>query len=536
MQHSARIIIQDLSYKTPDNKSIFEGLTLTFGAGKTAIVGRNGSGKTTLIKLITGELSPIFGSIKTNGTVAVCPQNINALTQGNIADVFNATAKLNALEKIVAGSVDEKDFVALNDDWNIQKRIQEQLKAFGLEKLHLKQQVGALSGGEITRLLLAKTFATNANFLILDEPTNNLDITAKQLLYEQVKRWEKNLIIISHDRKLLELVQQIVEISPMGIKSYGGNYHDYLEQKNSEQTAKERQLADAKKELQKTKQSIQITRERRAQRESQGVHVKKSGSQAPIILDGIRQRATRTQGKLATREGLMLTKAQKTLVAAKENVEISEEINFALPNTRVPNGKVVVCLEQVGFSYSNSKESVVDRFNLTIIGPERIAIVGDNGSGKTTLVKLIMGELVPVSGNITQGVENIRYLDQQASLLDPQLSVLNNFKVFNPQMKETEARFCLASFLFRDRDALKLVTDLSGGEKTRALLACVLMASQPPQLLILDEPTNHLDLPSISAIENALNCYQGALIVISHDEVFTNNIGITKIIQSPFNF
>ncbi|CAL7963553.1 hypothetical protein GAMM_40319 [Gammaproteobacteria bacterium] len=229
----------------------------------------------------------------------------------------------------------------------------------------------------------------------------------------------------------------------------------------------------------------------------------------------------------------MLAKAQKSLNEAKANIEISEEFKFSLPETKVPNGKIVICLEQVGFSYSNSNKQIIDNFDLTVTGPERIAIVGSNGSGKTTLVKLITGTLIQATGKITREIENIRYLDQHMSLLDPKLSIFDNFEIFNPQIKETEARFCLARFLFRDRDALKIVMNLSNGEKTRVMLACVLMAKQPPQLLILDEPTNHLDLTSIAAIESALNCYEGAMIVISHDEVFINNIAVTKTISLP---
>jgi len=531
MRHTSQITIQNLSYKTPDDKSIFADLTLSFGTGKTAIVGKNGSGKTTLVKLIAGELLPSSGSIKLNGTVAICPQNLNAFAQSTIADIFNVTTKLHALEKITSGSAHENDFTILDDDWNIQERIQKQLQEFALEKLDLWRQLDTLSGGEITRLWLAKIFATHADFLILDEPTNNIDITARRLLYEKIISYSKNLIIISHDRKLLELMQQIIEITAAGIKIYGGNYSDYLEQKNAQQTATERQLADAKKVLQKTKQSIQTTREKRAKHEAHGVRLRKSGSQAPILLDAMQQRAEKNQGRLATREELMLAKAQNTLDEAKANIEISEEFKFSLPETKVPNGKIVVCLEQVGFSYPNSNEQIVDNFYLTITGPERIAIVGANGSGKTTLVKLITGALTQATGKITRGIENIRYLDQHASLLDPKLSIIDNFKVFNPQIKETEARFCLARFLFRDRDALKLVMNLSNGEKTRAMLACILMAKQPPQLLILDEPTNHLDLAGIAAIESALNCYEGAMIVISHDEVFIDNIAVTKTIS-----
>ena len=484
-----------------------------------------------MIKLIAGDLLPNFGSIKVNGSVSICPQDLNAMNYGSVADVFGVTAKLDALENIIAGSINEEDFAVLRDDWGVQERLQKQLKESGLEKLDLRRKLSSLSGGEITRLWLAKIFASDTDFLILDEPTNNLDIVSRHLLYDKIEDCKKNLILISHDRKLLELMQQIIEIGSIGVKTYGGNYSYYLEQKNIEREAKERQLADAKKTVQKTKQSIQLTQEKRAKRESQGVRLRKSGSQAPIILDGFKESATKAQGGLALREERMLAKAQKVFDEARAGLENSEEFKFVLPETKIPSGKVVVCLEQVGFTYPNSKEPVVNNVNLTVVGPDRIAIMGGNGSGKTTLVKLIMGELVPTIGKITRGVENVRYLDQYASLLDPDASIVDNFKILNPDLKETEARFCLARFLFRDRDALKTVKVLSSGEKMRVMLACVLMSKNPPQLLILDEPTNHLDLASIFAIESALNCYKGALIVISHDETFINNIAVNKSIS-----
>ena len=534
MSHTSQVVIQNLTYNTPDNKSIFNDLTLSFGGGKTAIIGKNGSGKTTLVKLMVGELLPTLGSVRLHGTAAVCPQDLKVFSHNTIADVFNVTAKLDALASIIAGSVNVEDFTVLDEDWQVEQRIQSQLNKFGLEQLSMRRRLDTLSGGEITRLWLAKVFATNADFLILDEPTNNLDIITKQLFYEQIENYKGSLIIISHDRQLLTLMQQIVDITTLGVKTYSGNYLDYLEQRETERAAKERQLADAKKALQKTQASIQTTREKRTQRESQGVRLRKSGGQAKIILDGMQQRAEQTQGKLATREEHMLDKAQKDLTSAKANVEIVAEIKLKLPKTKVPNGKMVVNLEEVGFSYPDNINMLIDKFNFTIVGPKRIALIGANGCGKTALVKLITGELVPVAGKVTRGVDSIKYLDQHASLLEPQLSILDNFKKFNPQVKETEAHLSLARFLFRNQDALKLVANLSSGEKTRVLLASILLAEQPPQLLILDEPTNHLDLASIVAIEEALNCYEGALLVISHDENFIANVSVTEIVKPPF--
>lgn len=174
---------------------------------------------------------------------------------------------------------------------------------------------------------------------------------------------------------------------------------------------------------------------------------------------------------------------------------------------------------------------LIDKFDLTIQGPERVALLGANGSGKTTLIKLILGELQPLNGNINVGVQQVNYLDQDTYQLYPDRTVLENFMLFNPEINDSNTRLYLAQFLFKNKDVLKAVRLLSGGEKLRALLACILMSKQPPQLLILDEPTNHMDLASIAAIESCLLNYKGALIVISHDEYFLKHIGITKYIN-----
>lgn len=529
----AQIIISNLNYSFPNGKNIFKNLSLSFSANKTGLIGKNGVGKSTLLKLIVGELLPDFGSINIVGEVAYCPQNYAVYLEQTIAEVLEIKAKLEALERIAQGSIDIRDFEILNDDWKIKERISEQLINLGLD-INLTRKVGSLSGGEITRLMLAKQFIIKPDFIILDEPTNNLNLKSKHLLYQALETWTGGLLIVSHDRKLLNLMNQIIEISTLGIKIYGGNYDAYLEQKNLEQQASLRQLEDAKKQTKQVAESIQKTRELHEQRQAAGNRLRKSGSQAKIILDGMKERSGKTQSKMTVKEERLITESQKKLAIAKENVEITNEININLPNTYVPSGKMVLQINNLNFYYDEQKP-LINNFNLTIQGAEHLAITGDNGSGKTTLIKLIIGELKPKNGSINIGIAKISYLDQQANLLNPNLSILDNFKNFNPEINNTDAHLYLAQFLFRNVAALKLVKNLSGGEKLRALLACVLMAKHPPQLLILDEPTNHLDLESITSIESVLKNYQGAIIIISHDEQFITNIGVTRTVTAPFN-
>jgi len=422
----------------------------------------------------------------------------------------------------------------LNDDWGLEDRIQKQLTAFGLNSIAYHGQLKMLSGGEITRLLLARAFLSDADFLVLDEPTNHLDTTARQQLYHAIQKWEGGMIVISHDRTLLNLMEEIVELTTFGATCYGGNYDAYENQKAIEKLAREKQLHDAKKLMQKTKSTIQSSREKHEQKQSYGRELKRSGSIDKMAAGSKKGRSERTQSKLLIMEERLMNQAESRLQSAREKMETDEVINVDLPATTVANGKVMLDIECLGFSYPDARGRIVENFYLKAVGPERIALVGDNGSGKTTLIKLILQKLQPEFGKIYIGTSHVSYLDQNAALLNPDLSILDNFLFLNPDANENDAYRCLAQFLFRNVSAHKLVNDLSGGEKLRALLACVLMSKQPPQLLILDEPTNHLDLHGIASVESALKNYQGAMIVISHDQRFLENIGVNRIIHAPF--
>lgn len=529
------ILIQNISYTIPNGKQLFHQLTLSIGNEKSGLIGKNGVGKSTLIKLISGELTPDSGTINIIGTIATCPQNFTQYLNFTIAEIFAVDKKITALHNILHGSIDEQDFITLNDDWLVKERINEQLKNFGLENIDLNRSLKSLSGGEITRLWLAKTFFTNADFIILDEPTNNLDSKCRALLYRAIREWQHGMLVVSHDRQLLELMDQILECTPHDIKIYGDNYSTYRKQKNLELTAKERQLQDAKKSLKKAQSTIQNRREKHEQQQAHGKSLRRSGSQAKILLGAMKNSSEQTQSALSAHAEKILSQAQQKLQTAKDNIEENLIINVQLPETYVPHGKTIVKLHDITFTYEPLLTPIIQHFDLTIVGPERIAIMGENGSGKTTLIKIIQQILTPQSGEVFIGVDVVRYLDQQASLLNPQLSILDNFMLFNPKLTLTEARTYLARFLFFNDEVSQLIINLSGGEKIRAALACVLLAKNPPKLLILDEPTNHLDLNSITSLESILNCYEGALIVISHDEKFIENIKITKIISAPFN-
>lgn len=534
------VLINHLTYFVSNDKPLFKELCLSFANEKTGLIGRNGVGKSTLIKLIMGELLPHSGSIETTENISYYPQEFNEILENTVSDVLGVTHKLQALDRIINGSSDENDFQSLNEDWEIKERLQRQLTTFELSYLNLNHQLHTLSGGERTRVILAKTFLTNPSFIILDEPTNNLDSTSRQFLYNAIAQWHKGLLIISHDRTLLNLMDQIVELTSLGTKTYGGNFDAFIQQKTLETNANQQILKTRKENFNKAKGMTQLRKERHEQNESKGQKAKKTqikakGCYDKITLKSAKGRSEKTNRRIRLQTDRKLEYLAIQLKTAKDKIEIVQEISIDLPETYVPNGKVISEFINVSFTYDNQKKSIIRNLNFKIMGPERIAFIGDNGSGKTTLIKLLLGELKPKQGTIYIGTERINYLDQNISVLDPTLSILDNFINLNPDINETEARFYLAQFLFRNIAALKLVKNLSGGEKLRAMLACALMSSQPPQLLILDEPTNHLDLDSIASIESALRNYQGALLIISHDQRFLANIDIQKIITGPFN-
>jgi len=533
MSFRPQIVIHQLTYFLPNQQNIFNALDLVINHSKIGLVGRNGVGKSTLLKLIAGELKPLSGTLETTGKIAYLPQNSAIEPQEIVADMLGIKQKLEALARILQSSSATEDFIILNDNWTVKEDAQQQLAAFNLAHIALDQLTKTLSGGELTRLRLVKLFMNNADILLLDEPTNNLDAPTRDLLYQALAKSTAMQLIVSHDRNLLMMMDEIIELTTLGGFRYGGNYQHYYKQKAIETAAKQQQLEEAKRSLKKTAQSIQLSHERHEQRRAKGIKLRRTGKIDKLSANAAQGRSERSQRRLVTQKDQMLEESCEKLQAAKEKIEISDKIKVDLPETQVPAGKILVKIDKLTFSYAQQAEPLIKNFNLTIQGPERIALAGANGCGKTTLVKLILGELTPIAGEVMKfGITS--YLDQQTTLLTADLTLLENFLRLNPKTTEQEAYHCLAQFLFKNIQATKKVAVLSGGEKLRAALACVLLSAQPPQLLILDEPTNHLDLTSIYSLESALNCYQGAMIIISHDQAFLKNINIQQIINAPF--
>ncbi|MBX3483969.1 ABC-F family ATP-binding cassette domain-containing protein [Phenylobacterium sp.] len=516
------VTLDGLSYATPDGQSLFRSLTLAFGAERTGLVGRNGVGKSTLLRIVAGELSPTAGAVAVRGRLGVLRQALEPPAGASVADLLGVTGPLARLKRIEAGAGSEADFA--DADWALESRLEAALAEVDLAGFDLDRPAVSLSGGQVTRAMLAGLLAAGPDMLILDEPTNNLDAAARDLVAEVLGRWKGGAIVVSHDRALLRRMDRIVELSTLGAQVFGGDYDLYAARKAEAEAAAARELADAQKGAARVAREVQLAAERKQRKDAAGKRARAKNDAPKILLDAKQQRAENSGARAVRLADRLKTEAADALAAADARVERVRRLSFELPPSGLAAGKTVLALEDVGFAWPGQPPLIRGR-SLKITGPERIAVSGPNGSGKTTLIRLAAGELEPTAGRIVRGAP-AAFLDQQTALLGDDASLVAAFRRLNPASGENAARAALARFLFRNAAAEKPVRALSGGERLRAALACVLLGDRPPQLLILDEPTNHLDLDSIGAVEAALGGYDGALLVVSHDRDFLAAIGI----------
>lgn len=520
---SASIVLSNLSAATPDGRPLFTNLDLSFAPGLTGLVGRNGVGKTTLLKLITGELSAQSGAVLVNGRLGLLNQAVQLHPGETVADLFGATAGLAMLQRAETGTGTAEELAEA--DWTLPARLAQALARVGLAA-EPSTPLAALSGGQRTRAALAALIFAEPDFLLLDEPTNDLDRDGRRAVIDLLSSWRAGAIVVSHDRELLDHMHAIVELTSLGMTRYGGNWSDYRARKALELSAARHDLADAEKRVDELARKAQLATERKARRDSAGRRKGARGDIPRIVLGGLKQKSENTGGALKRLAEDRRTEAAAAAAEASRRIETLQPFSVTLPSTGLPASRMVLRIEDVTAGYVPDLP-ILRGFSFTITGPERVAVTGPNGSGKTTLLALITGRLQPWAGRITVA-GRFAMLDQQVSLLDPGGTIRDNFRRLNPEADENACRAALARFMFRADAALQNVGTLSGGQMLRAGLACVLGGREPPSLLILDEPTNHLDLDSIAAVEAGLAAYDGALLVVSHDEAFLSQIGITR--------
>ena len=497
---SSSVVLTDVSFAWPDGQPVLTGVSGAFGVGRTGLVGANGAGKSTLLRLIAGRLTPSSGSISIAGIADHLPQRFDS--DGTLADLLGVRDVVDAVRAITSGDASPDLFERVGDDgWDVEERAVAALAAIGLPT-DLDRRTATLSGGEGMLAAVAGIRLRGADIALLDEPTNNLDAAGRERLYDLVRSWRGALVVVSHDRALLELVDETAELRAGALTTFGGTYTAYQAFVDTQQQAALRSLRDAEATLRKEKRQRIEAEERIAHSQRQGRKDTANRKYVGAVVDMRRNAAEKAQG---ARRGLAVGKeedARAAVAAAERAIRSDDRIVIDLPDPDVPSGR-----------------RIADIGGHVVVGPERVALTGPNGVGKTTLLR----ELAAGRGLFT---DRVAYLPQGLDLIEDDATVLAAVSAGAPTTPVPELRNRLARFLVRGDQVHRPVASLSGGERFRVTLARLLLADPPAQLLILDEPTNNLDIASVDRLVEALSAYRGALLVVSHDRTFLDRLGI----------
>ncbi|MGV2981896.1 ATP-binding cassette domain-containing protein [Camelimonas sp. ID_303_24] len=519
------ITYDSVSAATPDHHILFRDLSLSVGTERVGLVGRNGAGKSTLLAMACGALAPLAGAVTRRGSAGLLAQDWPP--GQSIAQALGVAGALAVLARILAGNGTEEDFSAA--DWGLEGRLGDALTRAGMAGMAVDRPISSLSGGERVRIGVARLLLEAPDLLLLDEPTNNLDADGRDLIHRLVRDWRGGVLVASHDRALLEHMDRIVELTPVGVHVVGGGWSAFVAVREAERARAAAEAERTSAALREAEREAQRQREAKDRRDKAGRAFAAKGSAPKILLGARANRAGNSGGRMQRIGERLVSDASAQADAARAQVEVVTPLTISLPATRMPADAEVLRLEQVTAVRGGR---AFGPWSLHLRGPERVAISGPNGAGKSTLLAIAAGLLPPSGGHALRAEGRIALLDQHVSLLDAQASILDNFRRLNPQGEVNDAFAACARFAFRNRDALRLVGTLSGGERMRAGLACTLAGAEPPWLLALDEPTNHLDIASVELLEQALRAFDGALLVVSHDAAFLEAIGVERRMET----
>jgi ATPase subunit of ABC transporter with duplicated ATPase domains len=528
------IIIKDLSYTHTDKEVLFSNLNLIINSGeKTALTGNNGCGKSTLMRILAGEAAPSAGSVHCSGHLYYVPQHFGQYDGRTVAQVLGIDRKLTALHAILNGDTAEEHFARLDNDWNIEERTQAVLHAWHLNGISLLRPLEGLSGGEKTRLFLAGMELKEPDTLLLDEPTNHLDTAGRKRLYDFVHRTSATVLVISHDRTLLNLLPAICELSRNGLACYGGNYDFYKEQKEVHRNALQQQLEEKEKALRLARKTAREMEERKARQNTRGEKASIKKGIPRILLGGLKNHAENSSSKLSNVHAEKTDKIQQEITNLKGSLPQTNKLKTDFNASALHTGKILVTAQNINFHYPDSNTNLwTVPLSFQLRSGNRFCIKGDNGSGKTTLLKLITGELTPTGGTIERADFTYIYLDQEYSLIQNEYTVSEQAEAFNLRhLPEHETKTILNRYLFPQDVWNKPCSKLSGGEKMRLAFCCLMIADNTPDLFILDEPTNNLDIESIEIITATIRNYQGTVLAVSHDRDFLKETGIEQEIS-----
>ena len=511
----------NISKSFGSNEIIKDATFLVNEHEKVAIVGVNGAGKTTLLKILTGEESADSGSITLakDAKLGYLRQINNVDSALSIIDelytviepILNMEKRMSQMQedmKHLTGSELEELYSSYNalthsyelmDGYAAKSRVVGILKGLGFEEIDFDRKINTLSGGQKTRVFLAKLLLEEPDIILLDEPTNHLDLRSIEWLESYLLNYKGAVIIVSHDRYFLDkIVSKVIDIENGNVQMYLGNYTDFSNKKQMLLDAKMKEYLNQQQEIKH--QEAVITKLKQFNREKS---IKRAESRQKQLEKIERVEAPQTYS---------------------ENMRLSLDISKE-------SGKDVLTVHNLSKSFDQKK--LFWDINFEIKRGERVAIIGDNGTGKTTLLKIINGLLEPDTGEVIYGSNvSVAYYDQEHQVLHMDKTLFDELSDTYPDMTNTQIRNILAAFLFTGEDVYKKIADLSGGERGRVSLVKLMLSKA--NFLLLDEPTNHLDIVSKDVLENALNNFPGTVCYVSHDRYFINKTA-TRILDLTEN-
>ncbi len=517
----------NVAHLLPDGTELFSNLTFSIAARqRVALVGRNGIGKSSFADLLAEEHAPGRGTIARRSSIALLQQDAVPPLRTRVVDYLGLGETFDALTRSEDGEASAEDIALIADDWCLEEDLRHSFEEVGIGHLAFDHQLTDLSGGEWLRLQLLNAIRIGPDLLILDEPSNHLDRSGRRWLEKYLREASFAWILISHDRHLLSLPDEIWELTPTGFDVYGGNYDHYLAEKTFQQQAATARVAHAKQAERRAQHDQQVARERQERKAAKGRRSRSLGGQPKLVLDSRKARSEQTSSRLSNIKDARLSEAEERVAAAKERVKENVPVRFDAGASSVGARQPILTLQGLSFGYE-LRELFVG-FDLTLKGPVRVHLEGENGSGKSTLLDIIAGHLKPSSGILTCHVP-IGYLLQQDTGSCSN-TLVQHCRSYRPAWKETDIRTSLARAGIRRGKAVAPLDQLSAGERVRAELVRLLNCPEPAQLLLLDEPSNHLDLDALQALESALQDYRGALLFTSHDPVFVERMNVSDVV------
>lgn len=515
------ISISGLGYRLGDDTEILGELSATIPTGLVGLVGDNGVGKSTLATIIAGSLRATTGTV-TGASGAVYIDQLLPHAEDTVAEALHIASVRTALAAALAGSAEPRDFEMIGDDWDIEERALSALADVDLTltPTELDRRLSTFSGGQAMRVGLARAAMAETNWLILDEPSNNLDGPGRAMLVSLLHSRRGPTLVISHDRDLLDSVDTIVEMTDR-LRVYGGNFDDYEAMVAAEEEAKRQDLVDAKKSLAVEKRQRIELETKLARADRKAAKDKENKRRPKIVMNGLTNFAEKSAAKRRGDKAADEAKAGSEVDAAKDALRRDARIRLDLPETHLHSAKRVLEITSAS----------LDRPRL-LVGPERVRLTGPNGAGKSTLLAAILGRTdtdAPVA-ELFGGLEvrtqvPIAHLDQQYRL-PGNLSIMDAVRAGNPGLDPHRVHEVMAAMGLRAGRTSQLCSTLSGGERFRVALAGSLLQDPAPQLLVLDEPGNNLDLSSLTALATALEGFGGAMIVVTHDDRLADDLGL----------